>query len=190
VESYLFTALVHESPKILLNVGMGDYGDIVTQSCDCTFGQLGFDRCLSNIRSYEKMTGEGVTFVDTDFIRIIERDLPEKFGGKSTDYQLLEKEDSRGFTHLQLLVSPRIGDVQQTEILERFLNLLGRAEDSPDSWSQSGMDMWKQSNMVQIVREYPIATASGKVLPFFVTKPKSVPVEATEVIAPKKISQS
>jgi hypothetical protein len=190
VESYLFTALVHESPKILLNVGMGDYGDIVTQSCDCTFGQLGFDRCLSNIRSYEKMTGEGVTFVDTDFIRIIERDLPEKFGGKSTDYQLVEKEDSRGFTHLQLLVSPRIGDVQQTEILERFLNLLGRAEDSPDSWSQSGMDMWKQSNMVQIVREYPIATASGKVLPFFVTKPKNVPVEATEVIAPKKISQS
>jgi hypothetical protein len=189
VESYLFTALVHESPKILLNVGMGDYGDIVTESCDCTFGELGFDRCLSNIRSYEKMTGEGVTFVDTDFIRIIERDLPEKFGGQSTDYQLVEKEDSRGFTHLKLLVSPRIGEVRETEILERFLNLLAKAEDSPDSWSQSGMDMWKQSNMVQVIREFPMATVSGKILPFFVSKPKGLQNEPT-VAGQKRISQS
>jgi hypothetical protein len=29
---------------------------------------------------------------------------------------------------------------------------------------------------VQISREFPIATASGKILPFFVSKSKSVPV--------------
>jgi hypothetical protein len=190
VESYLFTALVHESPKILLNVGMGDYGEIATESCDCTFGQLGFDRCLSNIRSYEKMTGEGVTFVDTDFIRIIERDLPEKFGGQSTDYQLVEKEDARGFTHLQLFVSPRIGEIKDIEIRDRFLNLLGRAEDSPDSWSQSGTEMWKQANMVQIVRDFPIATVSGKILPFFVSKPRNATSEAPSVASQKKISHS
>jgi hypothetical protein len=117
-----------------------------------------------------------VTFVDTDFVRIIERELPERFGGKSTDYQLVEKEDSRGLTHLQLLVSPRIGEIQETKVLDTFLNLLKRAEDSPESWSQSGTEMWKQSNMVQISREFPIATASGKILPFFVSKSKSVPV--------------
>lgn len=189
VDSYLFSSLVHESPKILLNVGMGDYGEARTQTCACVFGQLGFDRCLSNIRSYEKLTGEGVTFVDTDFIRIIERDLPERFGGKSTDYQFVEKEDARGFTHLQLLVSPRVGDVQETEVLDRFLNLLRRAEDSPDSWSQSGTEMWKQSNMVQIVREFPIATVSGKILPFFISKPKNASDEVPNVPGPKKIAQ-
>lgn len=189
VDSYLFSTLVHESPKILLNVGMGDYGEARTQTCDCVFGQLGFDRCLSNIRSYEKLTGEGVTFVDTDFIRIIERDLPERFGGKSTDYQLVEKEDARGFTHLQLLVSPRVGDVQEPEVLDRFLNLLRSAEDSPDSWSQSGTEMWKQSNMVQIVREFPIATVSGKILPFFISKPKNASDEASNATGPKKIAQ-
>jgi len=185
VESYLFTSLLYESPKILLNVGMGDYGEISSESCACVFGQVGFDTCLNNIRSYEKLTGEGVTFVDTDFIRIVERDLPERFGGRSTDYQLVEKEDSRGFTHLQLLVSPRVGEIQETEVLDRFLNLLRRAEASPDSWSQSGTEMWKQSNMLQIVREFPVPTVSGKIMPFFVSKPKSVPSEERSTASQK-----
>ena len=175
VDSYLFTTLLYESPKLLLNVGMGDYGNLTEEKCGCTFGQVGFSTHLSGIRSYEKLTGEGVTFVDTDFVRIIERELPERFGGRSTDYQLVEKEDSRGLTHLQLLVSPRVGEIENSEVLDAFLNLLKRAEDSPESWSQSGTEMWKQSNMMQIVRQFPIATASGKILPFFVSKPKSVP---------------
>ncbi len=185
VESYLFTSLLYESPKILLNVGMGDYGEISSESCACVFGQVGFDVCLNNIRSYEKLTGEGVTFVDTDFIRIVERDLPERFGGRSTDYQLVEKEDSRGLTHLQLLVSPRVGEIQETEVLDRFLSLLRRAEASPDSWSQSGTEMWKQSNMLQIVREFPFPTVSGKIMPFFVSKPKSVPSEERSTASQK-----
>jgi len=185
VESYLFTSLLYESPKILLNVGMGDYGEISSESCACVFGKVGFDTCLNNIRSYEKLTGEGVTFVDTDFIRIVERDLPERFGGRSTDYQLVEKEDSRGFTHLQLLVSPRVGEIQETEVLDRFLSLLRRAEASPDSWSQSGTEMWKQSNMLQIVREFPFPTVSGKIMPFFVSKPKSVPSEERSTASQK-----
>ena len=174
VDSYLFTTLLYESPKLLLNVGMGDYGNLCERECSCTFGQVGFSTCLSGIRSYEKLTGEGVTFVDTDFIRIIERELPERFGGRSTDYQLVEKEDEHGLTHLMLLVSPRVGAIQDSEVLENFLNRLKRAEDSPESWSQSGTEMWKQSNMVRIVREFPIATASGKILPFFIARTKAV----------------
>jgi hypothetical protein len=185
VESYLFTSLLSASPKILLNVGMGDYGEISSETCPCVFGQVGFDVCLNQIRSYEKLTGEGVTFVDSDFIRIIERDLPERFGGRSTDYQLVEKEDSHGFTHLQLLVSPRVGEIQEAEVLERFLNLLRRAEDSPDSWSQSGTEMWKQSNMVQIAREFPFPTVSGKIMPFFVSKPKSIPIQERSTASQK-----
>lgn len=186
VDSYLFTTLLYESPKLLLNVGMGDYGELSEQECACMFGQVGFSTHLSGIRSYEKLTGEGVTFVDTDFIRIIERELPERFGGRSTDYQLVEKEDARGLTHLQLLVSPRVGEIPEDEVLERFLNLLKRAEDSPESWSQSGTEMWKQSNMVQIVREFPIATASGKILPFFISKPKAVPSGTPSVATQKR----
>jgi hypothetical protein len=170
VDSYLFTTLLYESPKLLLNVGMGDYGILSEQECGCAYGQVGFNTHLSGIRSYEKLTGEGVTFVDTDFVRIIERELPERFGGRSTDYQLVEKEGARGLTHLQLLVSPRVGEIEETMVLDTFLNLLKRAEDSPESWSQSGTEMWKQSNMVQIVRDYPMPTAGGKILPFYLLK--------------------
>ena len=170
VDSYLFTSLLYEAPKLLLNVGMGDYGDIYSQSCACGFGQVGFDTHLSNIRSYEKLTGEGVTFVDTDFIRIIERELPETFGGKSTDYQLVEEEDAKGLPHLRLLVSPRVGNVDESEVLSTFMVLLKRAEDSPESWAQSGTEMWNQSGMVRIKRDFPIPTASGKILPFYLSK--------------------
>lgn len=166
LDSYLFTSLLYESPKILLNVGMGDFGDLAMEACHCGFGELGFDITLGNIRSYEKLTGEGVTFVDTDFVRIIEKDLPENFGGKSTDYQLIEEEDSKGFTHLQLLVSPRVGEIDEAAVLDKFLMLLRCGEASPESWSQSGIVMWQQSGMVRIRRDFPVCTASGKILPF------------------------
>lgn len=177
LDSYLFTSLLYESPKLLLNVGMGDFGDLTADSCECGFGQLGFDTTLSNIRSYEKLTGEGVTFVDTDFVRIIEKELPEAFGGKSTDYQLLEEEDSQGFTHLNLLVSPRVGKLNEGQVLEKFMTLLRRGEASPESWAQSGVEMWRQSHMVRIKRDHPVSTASGKILPFQLSKLKKQPAE-------------
>jgi hypothetical protein len=170
VDAYLFTSILYESPKLLLNVGMGDFGDIYSHTCDCGFGEVGFDACLSSIRSYEKLTGEGVTFVDTDFIWIIEKKLPDIYGGRSTDYQLVEEEDANGIPRLRLLVSPRLGGVDETKVVNTFLKLLKRAEDSPESWAQSGTEMWKQSGMVQVVRDFPISTASGKILPFHLSK--------------------
>lgn len=166
VDSLLFTSFIYESPKLLLNVGMGDYGIVTKKTCECSFGKLGFDTHISNIRSYEKLTGEGVTFVDTDFIRIIEKDLPIKFGGQSTDYQLVEKEDIRGLTRLNLLVSPRLGDVNEKAIEDTFVKLLKFSEDSPESWSQSGSEMWSQARTIRVKREYPIPTIRGKILPF------------------------
>ena len=41
VDSFLFSSMLYESPKILLNVGMGDYGRVRQAECDCQFGQLG-----------------------------------------------------------------------------------------------------------------------------------------------------
>ena len=160
VASYLFTSILFESPKLLLNVGMGDFGDLYTQPCDCGFGKVGFNTHMSNIRSYEKLTGEGVTFVDTDFIWIIEKKLPAKFGGKSTDYQLVEREDSKGLPRLDLLVSPSVGPIDETEVANTFIRLLKRAEDK--GWAQSGTEMWKQSQMVRTVRESPVRQPAAR----------------------------
>jgi hypothetical protein len=126
---------------------------------------------VGNIRSYEKLTGEGVTFVDTDFLRIIEKELPSKFGGRSTDYQLVEQEDGHGLSRLLLLVSPRLGELDEEGIVGEFLESLMHSEDSPESWAQSGSVMWNQAGVVQVERRNPIPTVSGKLLPFHVAKP-------------------
>jgi len=170
LDSFLLTGLLCESPKVLLNVGMGDFGDVALKPCDCEYGRAGFDIKLSGIRSYEKLTGEGVTFVNTDFIQTIEKEFPETFGGKSTDYQLVEEEDQHGLPRLRLLVSPRLGDLDEQELADKFLAFLKNAESR--NWAHVGTDMWKQSKMLQVRREYPIATISGKVLPFHLLKAK------------------
>jgi phenylacetate-coenzyme A ligase PaaK-like adenylate-forming protein len=170
VNSFLFTSLLYEAPKLLLNVGMGDYGVVEEKPCDCAFGKLGFHTRISCIRSYEKLTGEGVTFVDTDFIRIIEKDLPDRFGGASTDYQLIEEEDAKGIGHLHLIVSPRLNGIEEDAIIETFIGLLSSSEASPESWAQSGTVMWNQARTLRVKREFPIATVSGKILPFHLVR--------------------
>jgi hypothetical protein len=178
VKAYLFTTLLYESPKLLLNVGMGDYGEIDTADCNCPYSDLGFNVGLGNIRSYEKLTGEGVTFVDTDFVRILENELPAAFGGRSTDYQLLEEEGEKGLTRLLLLVSPRVGPVDESAVLRQFMLLLRTSDASPESWAQSGVEMWRESGMMQIRRADPIPTASGKILPFYLHNTHFVPASA------------
>jgi hypothetical protein len=176
VDAYLFTTLLYESPKLLLNVGMGDFGDLSLQSCNCGFGKLGFDTMLSHISSYEKLTGEGVTFVDLDFVRIIEKDLPDLFGGGSSDYQLVEEEEADGFTRVHLLVSPRLGKIDEGKVLDKFMTLLRDSEHSPESWAQSGVEMWRQAGVVHIKRDHPISTGSGKILPFHLQRTSGDPV--------------
>ena len=106
-------------------------------------------------------------------MQIIERELPALFGGRSTDYQLIEAEDSRGLPRLELRVSPRVGTVDEHAVRDRFLTLLRHGERSPESWAQSGVEMWKQSGTLQISRNEPLSTASGKILPFYLEKAKS-----------------
>jgi len=178
LDAYLFTTLLYESPKLLLNVGMGDYGDLTTDRCGCPFGELGFDTILGNINSYEKLTGEGVTFVDMDFVRIIERDLPEIFGGKSSDYQLVEEEDAKGFTRLYLMVSPRLGEISEPALVDKFMSLLRHGDLSDEYWAQSGVEMWRQAGMVSVKRDYPVPTRSGKILPFHLKRTALDPVHS------------
>ncbi len=170
VDAFLFSTVLYESPKLLLNVGMGDFGTIYTKKCDCPFGKMGFNQHIADIRSFEKLTGEGVTFVDTDFIHIIENELPKKFGGQSADYQLIEEEDEKGLTHLKLLISPRLEDINEREVIDTFVRLLKKSEHSPESWSQSGSEMWIQARTIRVKREYPIPTKSAKILPFHILK--------------------
>ena len=153
VNAFLFTPLLPSAPKILLNVESDDYGVVETRSCGCLFGQLGFGQHLYNIRSFAKLTGSGVTIAGSDFVRILEEVLPQKYGGGATDYQLLEEEDSRGQTHLSLIISPRVGVVDEGDVIATVLSELRRGAYG----GKLAAGLWSQANALEVKRMYPVS---------------------------------
>jgi hypothetical protein len=116
--------------------------------------------------SSRKLTGEGVTLVGSEMMRILEEVLPNRFGGSPMDYQLLEEEDEGGFTRLNLLVSPRIEIDDDTVVIEVVLQALGRAGAGGDLARLT----WDQAGTLQVRRQEPIWTARGKFMPLHLAK--------------------
>jgi hypothetical protein len=80
---------------------------------------------LSSIRSFEKLTAGGMTFLDADVVRVLEEVLPARFGGAPTDYQLVEDESEDGQPRVLLLVHPSLGPVGPDEMARTFLATIG-----------------------------------------------------------------
>ncbi len=168
VDAFLFTTLLHKAPKILLNVESGDYGVIETRQCGCKVMDLGLTDHIYNIRSFDKLTGEGMTFVGTDILRIIEEVLPAKYGGVSTDYQMVEEEDERGRTRLTILVSPEVGEIDEGKLVKTIITELSKGKDTQRMMAQ----MWSQAEMLRVKRQRPFITAAGKLLPLHIQRAK------------------
>jgi hypothetical protein len=166
VEAFLFTSLLPSAPKILLNVESGDYGTVERRGCGCRLGTLGLTTHLGKIRSFEKLSGEGMTFVQTEFLRVLEEVLPAHFGGTSADYQALEEEGENGILQLLLLVSPRVGPVDEDRVRQTFLEELGR----DGGFARLSAELWQRAGTVRVRRQWPVPTQAGKILPFHVTK--------------------
>ena len=77
----LVSSLRDTAPLILLNVSLGDQGIVSGRRCECPLERLGWTMHLSTIRSYEKLTAAGMTFLDADLIYVIEEVLPARFWG-------------------------------------------------------------------------------------------------------------
>jgi hypothetical protein len=161
VDTLIYTTLLPSSPKLLINVESGDFAEGSVRSCGCPFGLLGFDQHLTGIRSYEKLTSEGVTFLGTELLRLVEEVLPTTFGGYPTDYQLVETEEA-GVTRLLVIVSPRLGALDETSVITCVLDTL-RAYPGGHAMTQQ----WIQAQTLKVVRILPYQTASAKILPLF-----------------------
>lgn len=161
VRAFLFTSLLASAPKTLLNVETGDCGEIAQRECECALGALGLTTHLGLIRSFEKLSGEGTTFVHTDLLRVLEQVLPARFGGTGDDYQVVETEGRGGILGLELIVSPRVGSVDAEEVRGAFLAALGDG-----SLDRLRAEVWRHAGTVTVTRRWPLATRAGKILPF------------------------
>jgi hypothetical protein len=112
-----------------------------------------------NVRSFEKLTGGGVTLQGTDVIRVLSEVLPARFGGLQTDYQLAEKLGPHGEALLELVVHPRLGELPHAAIVDEFLNALGRGSESERMMTQR----WRDAATLQVVRRKPTVTKAGKI---------------------------
>ncbi len=161
VDAFCFTTLLPSARQVLLNVESDDYGVLQPSKCGCALEQLGFTEHLRHVRSFSKLTGEGVTLMGSEMVRILEDVLPARFGGGPQDYQLMEEEDERGFTRLTLLVHPRVPIADESEIVPAVLNALGSGTVAGDL-SQS---LWKQAGTLRVSRRPPVWTGRGKLMP-------------------------
>ena len=159
VDGLIYTTLLPSSPKLMLNVESGDFATLTTRPCGCHLGRLGFHSHLSGIRSYDKLTSEGVTFLGTELLRLIEEVLPAEFGGAPTDYQLVEVEND-GFTRIHVMISPHIGALDESAVTERILDTLRRYPGG-----RAMTEVWTRGHTLKVVRDMPRMTASAKVLP-------------------------
>ncbi len=162
VGALIYTTILPSCPKLMLNVESDDYGVLEDRVCNCTLGELGFTKHLSRIRSYEKLTSEGVTFLGTELLRLVEEVLPAKFGGYPTDYQFVEEEE-KGLPKVNIIVSPRVGSIHEEALLALVFHVL-RAVPGGDIMS----DQWRQAQTLQVIRREPYSTASAKILPLHI----------------------
>lgn len=164
VESLVLTTLRADAPKFLLNVEIDDFALMAERACGCVWHQLGLRTHLCEIRSFSKLTGEGTTLLGTNVVHIIEQVLPARFGGSAVDYQLVEAEDAHALTRLFLLVSPRVGAVDEAAVLQAFIDALGATSERPRGGRRAILE---QARAIQVRRLHPVPTPMGKLLPFY-----------------------
>ena len=160
VDALYLSTLLPETPKIMLNLETGDYGELRERRCDCLLGELGLRYHLHHIRNYEKLTTGGMHFLGSDVIALIEEALPSAYGGQPTDYQLAEVEDG-AVTRLDLVVSPRVGEVDEKAIVRTVLEQLG----SGSRGNHMMAAHWAQGETLRLVRAHPFTTSEGKIPP-------------------------
>jgi hypothetical protein len=156
-----FTTLLSSAPKIFLNVDSGDYAVVEKRACDCSVGALELTTHAHTIRSVEKLTTEGMSFLGDQLIRLVEEVLPARFGGGPTDYQLAEQEGDDGVSRVWLLASPRLGPLDEDAVVPAALDFLrscGRGE-------AMMADFWRTARTLQLRRQEPYVTGASKVLP-------------------------
>ncbi len=160
VKALFHTTLLLSSPKLMLNVESGDTAVRERRPCGCGALPAAFDTHLHTIRSYEKLTSEGMSFLGGDLLTLLEEVLPARFGGHPTDYQLVESE-REGLPKVNLLVRPAVGSLDSDEVARSALEFLRSRGDAERMMGE----IWDQGETVQVIRSDPHTTEASKILP-------------------------
>ena len=160
-EALEFTSLITAAHKILLNVELGDSAVITEGAGGEPAERWGYDLTLHTIRTFRKITSFGVTFAVADLYPILEKQLPQRFGGTVGDYQLEECQDTKGTAEILLRISPELGPVDDKLVIDELLSAISATQDHYGPMA----DMLRDADALVVRRERPRLTAAGKVFP-------------------------
>ncbi len=159
----LYLTSLHEtSPKVMINVELGDCARLERRRCGCLFGQMGLDLHLRAVHSTARVTCGGMTVAVSELIDLVEHVLRPRYGGGPLDYQWVEEEDGRGRSRVLLYVAPAIGEIDPERLVREILGALSQRSQAGRIASAT----WGAAGTIGVVRESPQVTAAGKVLPF------------------------
>jgi hypothetical protein len=163
VPAFYLTTLMTTCPKVMLNVEVDDYGVVETRECGCPLAELGLVTHLRDIRSFEKLAGEGIHFVGDDLFVLVDETLPARFGGAPTDYQLVE-ERVDGLLRLGIVASPRVGALDEQAVIEVVTTALAAT-------NRETVETLRARGALRVVRGEPHETAGAKLLPLHLAAP-------------------
>ena len=169
----VYTTLLPTTPKLMLNVESDDYGELEARDCGCLMSRLGYRLHLHSIRSWEKLTSEGMNFIRADLVQLVEEVLPHRFGGAATDWQLAEDELD-GLPRVAVIASPRLGPLDDAEVVAAVIDHLDTAPGGSGDYGQR----WREAGTLHVTRREPYATGASKILALHALKQKSERVEA------------
>ncbi|MGD9508093.1 MAG: hypothetical protein AB7I59_18220 [Geminicoccaceae bacterium] len=162
----LYTTLLPTTPKLMLNVDCGDFSALSEAPCGCLFDQLGYRTRLHTIRSYDKLTSEGMNFLGDDLHRLLEEVLPRRFGGSPLDYQLVETESGdTGLPQVVVVASPRVGPLAEAAVVGAVVEFLDHLPSSGGTFGRR----WQEAGTLRLERRDPTATGAGKMLALHVS---------------------
>jgi hypothetical protein len=157
-DALLATVLQPSWPLVALNLSLGDRATVEQRRCGCPLEALGWSTHLHTIRGFEKLKIGATAMLADGVIRLLEAELPGRFGGSPTDYQLVEDDAEvvDGQTRLRLLVHPAVGSIDEAAVRESFLTLVRRSGVQVDQ-------MWNEKRWVEVERRAPLVTAGEKI---------------------------
>jgi hypothetical protein len=168
IRPLLFTTFAPREVRFLFNVENGDYAESIERNCGCALERLGLKHHLYGIRSFEKLTSEGMNYFFGDLYELLEKILPGEFGGGPGSYQLVEEEDAAGQTRLSLVVDPAVTGLDEARLVRRVEAGLAAG----NRWNRTTARLWANAGTFRIVRRPPHATARGKILPLHIARNK------------------
>ncbi len=173
VNSLMFTNLLPFAARFLINAEMDDAGFLEPAVCDCEYSRAGMHLQIRDIYSYGKLTGQGITLMGNDMMRILESALPQRFGGGPGDYQLVEYDGARQ-AQLELRISPRAAVGPPAAVRDFLLREIRGCYGGT-----LASRVWTHSGGLEAVIAEPFTTRSGKVLPLHLLGPKGEAARAS-----------